>query len=254
MEKDLLKKTGLSEAETKVYNALIKLGFSSLSKIQQNTNIERRYVYDVLNKLTEKGLVSYTIEKGKRTFQITHPNKLLTLLEEKRAKIEETEEELKKELPDLVRLYNEKKPEIKTEIFRGKEGIKAIGEDLLSQKDNYFIGGNGSIKSYMPYFWEHFNKKRIKNKVMWHDLIIEGSLMEEFKSLENAKKELKETQYYEYRILPSELGSPHVISIYGDKVALALWGEFIFALVIQNKEIARSYLNYFNFLWKVAKK
>jgi len=54
--------------------------------------------------------------------------------------------------------------------------------------------------------------------------------------------------------LPEELISPHVIFIYGDKIANVLWSENPFAFVIQNKEIADSYKKYFNFIWKIAKK
>ena len=71
-----LKELGLSEGQISVYSAVLELGISTINKIQEKTGIERRNIYDILNKLIEKGLISYTLEKGKRTYQCTHPNKI----------------------------------------------------------------------------------------------------------------------------------------------------------------------------------
>ena len=75
MNLEYLQKIGLTAGEIKVYNAVLELGISSLGKIQEKTGIERRNIYDILNKLIEKGLISYTIEKGKKTFQAKLPKK-----------------------------------------------------------------------------------------------------------------------------------------------------------------------------------
>ena len=37
---------------------------------------KRRAIYDILNKLIEKGFVTYTVEKGIRSYQLTSPNNL----------------------------------------------------------------------------------------------------------------------------------------------------------------------------------
>jgi len=45
-----------------------------------------------------------------------------------------------------------------------------------------------------------------------------------------------------------------VINVYGDNVAMILWGKNPFALVIEQKEFAIGYKKYFEILWKIAKK
>ena len=65
MELEYLRKIGLTSGEIKVYSAVLEIGASSLNKIHEKTGIERRNIYDILNKLIEKGLVSYVIERGK---------------------------------------------------------------------------------------------------------------------------------------------------------------------------------------------
>ncbi|MDP2924897.1 MAG: helix-turn-helix domain-containing protein [Nanoarchaeota archaeon] len=252
MLNETLKRVGLTEGEVKVYNALIRIGISSLNNIHEKTGLERRSIYDILNKLIEKGMVTYTIEKGKRSFQITHPNKILSYIEEKEYELNNLKKEIKKEISSIIEIYNENKPPIKAEVYRGKEGFKALSEDMLGYKDVWFIGGSGEIQKIMPDFLIFYNKKRIKMKVMWHDLIETNTLMDIFKNKQ--KKELKKTQYYEYKTLPPEFHSPNIICIFGDKVVNMLWSHSLFAFVIQNKEIADSYLRYFKFLWNAIER
>ena len=63
MNLDNLKELGLSSGQIQVYAAVLDLGISTLNKIQEKTGIERRNIYDILNKLIEAGLISYTVEK-----------------------------------------------------------------------------------------------------------------------------------------------------------------------------------------------
>src|SRR3989344_2051758 len=95
-----LKELNLSEGQIAVYAAVLELGISSLNKIHEKTGIERRNIYDILNKLIEKGLISYTIEKGKKTFQSTHPNKIISYLEDKKRDVEKIEQEIKPHLDE----------------------------------------------------------------------------------------------------------------------------------------------------------
>ena len=67
MNLEYLKELDLSDGQVRVYGAVLELGISTINKIQEKTGIERRNIYDILNKLIEKGLVTYITEKGKRT-------------------------------------------------------------------------------------------------------------------------------------------------------------------------------------------
>ncbi len=71
-----LKEIGLSDGEVKVYTAVLELGIASINKIHEKVGIERRNIYDILNKLIEKGLVSYTLEKQVKVYQCTYPGKI----------------------------------------------------------------------------------------------------------------------------------------------------------------------------------
>ncbi len=248
MDLILLHKIGFSNGEVKVYQELLKLGSSSLNNLHQQSGIERHNLQDILNKLIKKGLVSFNIEKNKRTYQTSHPNVLFNFVVDRENQLKEIKKELDNQMPSLIESYKNHRPAMNATLFRGKDGLISVAEDMLNYQEVFFIGGGGDIEKKLPYFTIHYNNRRIKKKVMWHDLIQEGTLMEIFKK--KTKKELKDLQFYEYKTLPLIFKSPHHIAIYGDKVANILWDEDFFATVIQNASIAKNYKNYFHHLWK----
>ena len=129
--------------------------------------------------------------------------------------------------------------------YEGEAGVHAVFDDMLNYHDVYFIGGNDGIKKYFPQYWEEHNKERVKRKVVWHDLI-DAKLMS---NLFPGKKR-EQVLYYEYKILPLELSSPHVIAFYGDKIANIIWRENTMVTIIEDKEIREGYQKYFEYLWK----
>jgi len=228
--------------EVKVYSAILQIGISTINAIHEKTGLERRGVYDIINKLIEKGLVSYTLEKGKRTYRCTNPNKLLTDVKNKQEKLREIE----KKVPEIRSMYEYSKPKIAAEVFRGKEGIKSIWEDMLNYKENYFIGGGWYIVDKFPNYWPQYNKRRIKAGTKWYNLV-----RHDFR-----KRKIPDVKLMNVRFLPEDFsGSPSVIFIYGNKVVNVLWGDELFAFVIESREIAENYKKYHKYLWdRVAKK
>ena len=242
-----LKEMGLSAGEIKVYSALLEIGKAPVNRIHEKTGIERRNIYDILNKLIERGLVTYIFENKKRFFQITHPNMLVGYVEEKKHVLENTKKDLEKELPDLIKKFNAAKTEIGAEVYRGPEGIKAMWEDMLNYDATYMIGSGRYIPKKLPAFFAQWNKRRIKLKVKWFNLL-----------RKEMKKEIKEPYALEQmKFLPEEFSAnPMVIFIYGNKVANALYsGDLWFAFAIESREIAENYKRYHKHLWdKVATK
>jgi predicted transcriptional regulator len=241
----ILRRVGLSEGEVRIYVALIDLGSVKLSIIQEKTGIERRNIYDILNKLIEKGLVSYTEENKKKSFQVTDPKKLISYLEEKKAHLQGIQEEVAKQLPILLEKFKSNKPTIRAEVFRGIEGIKAVWEDILNYPEMRWIGSGRYLPKKYPNFFIPWNKRRIENKVWWFNL-----MRQEIRSEIKHPLSLEKIRY-----LPEEFsGNPAVIGIYGNKVAQFLFGEYLFAFVIESKELADNYKRYHRYLWdKVAK-
>lgn len=244
MSLEILRKIGLSEGEIKVYQAVLDLGMAPIHSIHEKTGIERRNIYDILNKLIEKGLVSYTDENKKRTFQITSPTQLIGYLEEKKKEIDNSKAEIEQILPEIMSKYKSKKPGIKAEVYRGIEGVKAVFEDSLNYPITYWIGGARYLPKMYPDWFYSWTKRRAKKKVKWIYLM-----------KHELKKEYKPLPYETVKFLPPEFsGSPTFTGIWGDRVVQVIVGSEFFAFIIESKELADSYRAYHKYLWdNVAK-
>ena len=244
MNLEILKKIGLSEGEIKVYNALLEIGITSISSIHEKVGIDRRNIYDILNKLIERGLVSYIEENGKKIFKISNPDKILSYIEEKKSSLDEVKSEVVKIIPAMQDIFKSKKQELFAEIFKGAEGMKAVWDDLLNYDAIYWIGSGLYVPQRFPAYWKEWNQKRIKKKIGSYHLF-----------RYETRKEVDKKLFTTCKFLPPEFsGNPTVTVAYGDKVAQMLLGENISVFVIGSKELAENYKKYHKFLWdKVAK-
>ncbi len=235
MDTRILENIGLTKNQAIVYLSLLKLGSSTAQTIINDTKLHRSPVYDALEKLSEKGLVSSVVKDFKKYFQAAPPKHLHSYLQEKK-------EELNEIMPELESLHNLKTEKIDATIYKGKEGLKAIHYDMLKEgKRIDVIGGKGLIFSELKYYIPHWEKERLKKKMKWRILWDNKEIRDEV-----IKKPLVDG-----KILPKEAASKSVINIYGNKVAIFLWQEKNpDAFVINNKEIADSFRKWFELLYK----
>ncbi len=241
MEKETLIKAGLVKNEAKVYLALLKLGTASITEISQKSGVERTLIYGVVEKLLEKGLISSVIKINKKYFEPANPEKILDLIKEKEKIIEDA-------LPELKSLYKsvEKKQEV--HHFKGKEGAKTILETLLKEnsKEWLIFGTTGKTAEVLSFYLPQFHKKRVEKKIIFKAIYSEDSL--------KRAKEIKKMKLTKVKILPKEYMTPTHINIVGNKLGIILWSEQPLGILIENKEIAESFRNYFKLLWNMAKK
>jgi len=235
MDKNKLMEVGLGKSEAEIYLALLRLGKATVTALTKETGIHRTYIYDVIEKLKEKGLVSQIIEENKQFFQVTDPERIKEYLLEKVGIIE-------KIIPELNKIKDKSQEETNVEVYKGKEGIKTILNDIVKTGRDYLtIGSVKQFEEILPIFSEQFllkvNEKKMKERV----------ILEEGEKIIEAKK-------HDYRYLPKEYIFLSSMIIYHDKIALFIWKEPYIQIIIKNKDIAKSYLTQFNILWKIAKK
>jgi len=244
MDLEILRKIGLSDGEIKVYIALLEIGISSINKIHEKVGIDRRNIYDILNKLVERGLVSYIEENNRRVFKISNPEKILSYIEEKKSNLNEIKDEISKLIPGIQEIYMSKKNDIFAQIFKGSEGVKAVWDDMLNYKEIYWIGSGLYVPDRFPAYWKDWDKRRIKRNVKSYHLF-----------RYEKRKEVNKKLFTDCKFLPQEFsGNPTVTAIYGDKVAQLLFGKYYNVFVIESKELAENYKKYHKYLWdKVAK-
>lgn len=235
MNTKILENIGLTRNQAEVYLALLKLGSATAQQIIKESGMHRSPVYDALEKLQERGLVSFVIRDFKKYFQAVSPKKFYSYLEEKK-------QELTEAMPELEKLEGMKKEEINAFIYKGKEGLKTIHSDMLKEgKDIYVLGGKGLIFSELKYFIPHFEKERIKKGLKWKILW----------DKEKTKKDVSKRKLVEGKILPKGCYSKGVVNIFGNKVAIFLWKEkYPSAFMIENKDIADAFRKWFNVIYE----
>ncbi|HIH19551.1 TPA: TrmB family transcriptional regulator [Candidatus Micrarchaeota archaeon] len=89
---DIWQKLGFSDGEGRVYEAILHSENATLQSIHEATGIERRNVYDIINKLISKGLVAYLTENGHKIYRTTDPKNILSFFEEEGKEIENKKE------------------------------------------------------------------------------------------------------------------------------------------------------------------
>jgi sugar-specific transcriptional regulator TrmB len=76
--KTALGELGWSEYESRTYSALVQLGKATASKIAKNSNVPPNRVYQILSKLSERGVVHTTEARGTATeYEATDPEIVL---------------------------------------------------------------------------------------------------------------------------------------------------------------------------------
>jgi predicted transcriptional regulator len=249
MNLEYLEELGLSQGEIKVYKAILDVGVSSLGQIQEKTGIERRNIYDILNKLIDKGLISYTTENNKKTYQCTHPSKFLDQIKSKKEALLKIEGSI----PEMIDLYDIRKPEIKAEVLRGDQAIITLLNEMLEYEESHWLGGNSfekynSVSKGLQLNFKRWMKQRIEKKHQMHDIVSHGTWLE---GLEPEKKSEHKKQYYNYYELPKGMYTPMVLIVFGNKVAQVLWKDQPFAFVIESVEVAQSYKKYIEYFMEL---
>ncbi|MFA6089375.1 MAG: helix-turn-helix domain-containing protein [Candidatus Woesearchaeota archaeon] len=237
---ETLQKIGLTDAESKVYVILLELGASQAAEITKKTNLHRRTVYDAIERLIGKGLISYIKENNIKKYKAVDPKNLEKVLQEQ-------EKMLKEIMPRLELLKNLEKEKEETSFFRGKEGLKSIfNHQLEIGKEICIIGASESANEILKYYFPHFDQERKERKIPVRILFAESA---------RTNKEIKKIPLAKIKFLPKEFEGPAATNVYGDCISIILWTkDNPIAIKIEHKEIARAYKNQFELLWSIAKK
>lgn len=251
MNTQILEDIGLTKTEIKIYLTLLKLGQSTTTKIVKDAKIHASKVYEFLEKLIQKGLVSYTIKSNKKHFRAANPEFLKEFLKEKISKIKRQEKEIDALLPQLKSMKKLERDVIQSEIYEGLRGIKSVYEKILSTlnkgETQYIIGapkiGNELIEGFLLEWHKRRIKKEIKCKYIYDSDVRDYGRIRE-------KMPLTEVKY-----LPKKIISPVWIEIFKDLVIIGhIKKRNAILFLIRDKEIAKSYLDYFKLIWRIAKK
>lgn len=237
---------GLNKSEIKVYLALLKMGASTTGPIITESRTANSKVYEVLEKLIQKGLVSYFTKENVRYYKATNPKMLLDYLDERKIEIEKEKEKINKLLPSLMAFSQEKEEDKEAVIFSGYRGVRTAFTNLvdeLNEGDEVHIMGVYDFGEKFLHSALYFQKIRSNKKIKAKFLINTEA--------KNIAKEFKKYPPIEIRFLPKGVFTPAIFLIYKDKVIINLAKEMTF-FVLKSKSAKEAFDSYFNLLWKTT--
>lgn len=244
MYTELLQGLGLSPNEAKIYEALLGLGEASVNTISVKTKVNRSNVYDAIERLVEKGLVSDIFTKGQKLYKAIHPRRLLELLKEKEAVVE-------KILPELEKRFETEQEEEQAFFYRGIHGYKNYMFDILKEKKPYYcVGGKGMwFDPRLQFFMPKFDRERKKANVTFKhifDAAMKGKV-----------KGPLEFEKNEYRFLPKKYSSNLTFEFFSDYLVIysgsGTYGklkENPTVFVLKSKDVVDGFKKLFDMMWE----
>ena len=240
MDFQILEDIGLTSAEAKIFLALLKLGPSSAGPVLNRAGLHNSVVHAALNRLIEKGLVSYTKQGKTHIYQASNPKHLFEYIDEKK-------ERLEKIMPELLAREEGQTEKPEATVYRGIRGMKEILYELLEAGGNKHHTIGSSDKSLMmgSEWWAQYHRKRAQ-KGIYAKLLF-------YESLEEWKAEEKYPKTTEVRYTKTGFEPLTETIIRNDKVGILLWTEKPTGILMHNRELADSYEKYFQHMWASAR-
>ncbi len=245
---EILEKIGLSKKEIEIYLSLLELGRANVSRITQNTSINRTTGYVILNKLVHMGIVQVLGKKPKLEYIIETTDHLKKYLMKK---IEQDTQSLKlldEMLPEIKSMHRQSdKPIVK--YYEGIKGIKQIYEDTLTTKEKILsMASYHEMHETLPDYFPKYYKRRAE-KGIHIDVMIPNT------SFARRRIHLDEEEERTTILLPYKdeyLFTPE-IDIYDNKTMIVSWNEKL-GITIESKEIADLFRVMFRLAWKEAER
>lgn len=235
--KKLLSSLGLLDSEIKTYLAALQNGPSTVIELSKQTGLSRQACYVAIEALSNRGIMSSAMHGKKRFFAAEHPEKLVSYAEHKEKNLQETIQDLKRALPELELRVGGEKPVVK--VFEGKEGIRAIIEDLSEEKPQIIreITDADALYSVLtPQDLQSLRADLQKAKTQVNG-IYTGTTSE--------KNPVQSNRIF---LDENKKGFSSNISVYKNKIALMTFKGKMYSIIVESPELAQA----FNILFDLA--
>jgi len=244
-----LQSLGLTKSEAKVYTTLLKIGISSTGKIVKEAKISSGKIYEVLDKLMAKGLVTYVIKKSVKYFSAADPIKIEEYWQQKKNEFIKQEQTLQTLIPDLRELKKVSK-EYSAEIYQGFDGFRtallSLPEGLPKKSEILLLGGSGIREPRITIVWEQLCNICEKKNIQLRFVVTDTS--------QKSKKQLKHYQslwkHFHFKFLPGFHLAPIVVS--PAQIIIINIAE-LSAIVIKSSTVANQFKFFFESMWRIAK-
>jgi sugar-specific transcriptional regulator TrmB len=248
MDKEVLRNIGLTDSEIRVYFALLELGSTTKGPIVEKSGVASSKVYELLEKLSKKGLVSIVVRAGIKYFESANPTRLLDYVKEKESLLKKQEQELQELIPQLMLRRSLKGVGSETQVFKGMKGAKTSFDDILAQLkkgDEYYVLGISEFTPHFERFVVHFHKKRAQMGIKCKIIVNETARA--------TGKKLESIPLTQVRYVQKELFTPVVFIVYKETTLISIGLDEVF-ITITSKNLAQGMRTYAKYMFSIARK
>jgi len=245
----LLQQSGLTEGESRVYLALLELGPSTSGPIVEKSGVSRSIIYQLLDRLSQKGLVSHIVKERTKYFQAAAPDRIKEYLEEEEEKFRENRQKVEELLPKLYSMQASA-AESEAKVYIGFKGMITAHEHTyqkLSRGDEYYyMGIPAHQEEHQHAYWLRDHARRAKAGIRTRILFHPSTDISILKS--RNRHALCDARY-----MPNSINTPAWFMGYKDVALIGLQSKVPITIEIVNQEIADSFYAYFEDFWKRTK-
>lgn len=229
-----------------MYDVLLRERKALYGQIIKKTRLHRSVVYDTMDKLVKKGVVYVVIENGTKVF---YAEPLQVLIDKSKE-----EQELAKQKELLVLKIQRKLEnahmcdEHDILVYKGSKGMVTFFNTLLEEDKSCLVMGapRESADMMPPGYWGKYNRLVSENggkpKYLFNDSLREW-----------AKTNIGGIPHISVRYLPKQFDPLTETCITKKSLYLSIWKLAPVGIIIRDENVAKSYRQYFDHLWKLAK-
>jgi len=240
MDLSVLESIGLSFIEIKVFIRTLELGETKAGKIIELTGLQSSSVYNAINSLINKGLISHIRKGNIKYYKAANPEVILDYIDLKKA-------EYIRLLPEL-KIRQQKKEEESVELYKTYKGIKNITSELLRDTKKGDVCRTFAVQDPKEYNLARKHVFSLTKKLFKEKKIQIRGLFHEKTRYAPSKDSIVKKRYVDYPLPPNMM-------MVNNKTVIISWsGNDPTGVIIVSESIARAYINFFDHLWKIGEK
>jgi sugar-specific transcriptional regulator TrmB len=251
-----LEKLGLTQNEITVYLYLLSNGESQGNQLYKSNLLDKSATYKAIAQLLSRSLIITSGDSRNQIYKIAPKEQVLSLFEQEKKAIEESQSLFSKAFTDLEKYSAEHYQSENVQVFTGENAFESYHKEILrgdievfktlttSETEHTLAGGKHIVDKTNNWFI----KARVSKGIAVHVLYDLVAIPDEYDISDSSK--LKECRRY-----PCKMSLPAKLMIFGERVGFSTIknGKF-WALIINDKLIATMLTSVYDSMWSQSKK
>lgn len=247
-EKDL-QSIGLTEGESKVYETLLLIGTSTVGPIVKRSEVAYSNIYEILDRLMSKGLVSYTMREKTKYFQASVPGRLYEYLDRQEAAVGKNRKLLDGLVPRILNMKKFYPGAENAEVFVGNAGMRTAYETLFENGKKgdegfFFYAYSPEYHEYSRTFYSKLTPRMRVTGIKWRGIVDKAYFRKA--GLGNSPRSEVRRKYVDFPV-------PGNIDVFKEKSLITTWSDKPVGVLIISQEVADNFKTYFDAMWKAGK-